>query len=92
MNQIESTAKLQKQSNNKFDDDISLRKYKSHILAKYSEVSDEEFDYEDELGVENNNYSENNLFRNTNTQDVEDRDKKSTISTTRSKKNESIKL
>jgi len=70
MNQIESTAKLQKQSNNKFDDDISLRKHKLHILEKYSEVSDEEFDYEDELGVENN------LFRNTNIQDVEDRDKK----------------
>jgi hypothetical protein len=76
MNQIESTAKLQKQSNDKLDDDMALRKHKSHILAKYSEVSDEEFDNEDETGIENNGYSENSLFRNTNTQDVEDRDKK----------------
>jgi hypothetical protein len=77
MNHIESTAKQQKSSNHKFNDDVAIRKHKSHILEKYSEISDEEFDYEDENGIENNGHSENSLFRNTNTQDVEDRDRKS---------------
>jgi len=76
MNQIESTAKQQKQSNNKFDDDSDLRKHKSQIIAKYAEISDEEFDDEDETAGEYTGYSENSLFRNTNTQDIEDQEKK----------------
>ncbi len=76
MNQIESTAKQQKQSNNNFDDDSASRKHKSHIIAKYAEVSDGEFDDEDETAGENTGYSENVLFRNTNTQDIVDQEKK----------------
>lgn len=72
MNQIESTAKQQKTStSNKLDDDAALQKHKSHVLAKYSQVSDEELDYDDEQES-----SGNSLFQNTNTQDVEDRERK----------------
>jgi hypothetical protein len=76
MNQIESTAKQQKQLNNKCDDDSALRKHKSQIIAKYAEISDGEFDDEDETAGENTGYSENSLFRNTNTQDIENQEKK----------------
>jgi hypothetical protein len=74
MNQMESSAKQHKSYNNsnKLNDDIALKKHKSNVLAKYSEVSDEEFDYGDDHEL-----SGNNLFQNTNTQDIEDREKKS---------------
>lgn len=74
MNQMESTAKQNKSLNdsNKLNDDVALKKHKSHILAKYSEVSDEELDYGND-----DESSGNNLFQNTNAQDVEDRDRKS---------------
>lgn len=72
MNQIESNSKQHKTStSNKVNDDAALQKHKSHVLAKYAEVSDEELDYEDEEGS-----SGNALFQNTNTQDVEDRERK----------------
>ena len=75
MNQIESHTKQNKQSgdtaSNRLNDDVVLKKHKSQVLAKYSEVSDEELDYGDELGT-----SDNSLFHNTNTQEVEDREKK----------------
>jgi len=76
MNQMESSAKQNKSYNdhnlNKLNDDVALKKHKSHVLAKYSEVSDDEFDYGDDQES-----SGNNLFQNTNTQDIEDREKKS---------------
>ena len=72
MNQIESNSKQHKTStSNKHDDDAALQKHKSNVLAKYAEVSDEELDYGDEEGS-----SGNVLFQNTNTQDVEDRERK----------------
>ena len=72
MNQIESSAKQNRTStSNKLDDDAALQKHKSHILAKYSQVSDEELDYDDEPES-----SGNALFQNTNTQDVEERERK----------------
>lgn len=74
MNQMESSTKQQKlygdHNSNKSPDD-ALKKHKSHVLAKYSEVSDEEFDYEND-----DETSGNHLFQNTNTQDIEDREKK----------------
>ncbi|CAF1254191.1 unnamed protein product [Rotaria magnacalcarata] len=75
MNQMESAMK-QKQNNdhdlNKANDDLASKKHKSQVLAKYSEVSDEESDNEDEHET-----NANNLFQNTNTQIIEDREKKS---------------
>lgn len=75
MNQIESSSKLHRSpgdaNSNKSSDDVALKKHKSQVLAKYSEVSDEEFDYGDE-----DEASSNALFQNTNTQDIEDREKK----------------
>jgi hypothetical protein len=71
MNQMESSIKQKQQNSNKFNDDAELKKHKSQVLAKYSEVSDEELDYGDEIGT-----SDNGMFHNTNTQDVEDREKK----------------
>ncbi|CAF1423710.1 unnamed protein product [Rotaria sordida] len=75
MNQMESTIKQQKQNNdhnsNKFHDDIALKKHKSQVLAKYSEISDEEIDY----GIEHET-NDNDLFQNTNAQVIEDREKK----------------
>jgi hypothetical protein len=75
MNQMQSSVKQQKPSSdhnsNKFDDDVALKKHKSHVLAKYSEVSDDELDY-----GEDNEAGGNALFQNTNTQDIEDREKK----------------
>jgi hypothetical protein len=74
MNQMESSAKQNRSYNdpnsNKLDDD-ALKKHKSHVLAKYSEVSDEELDYGND-----NESSGNILFQNTNAQDIEDREKK----------------
>jgi hypothetical protein len=76
MNQMESTAKHHKSysddNSNKLHDDVALKKHKSHVLAKYSEVSDEELDYGNDPES-----SGNVLFQNTNTQDIEDREKKS---------------
>lgn len=75
MNQMESAMK-QKQNNDnnshKHNDDAALRKHKSQVLAKYSEISDEDLDYEDEQET-----SEGNLFQNTNAQMIEDRERKS---------------
>jgi hypothetical protein len=75
MNQMESSAKQHRTSNdpnsNKLNDDAALQKHKSHVLAKYSQVSDEELDYDDE-----HESSGNALFQNTNAQDIEDREKK----------------
>ncbi|CAF1222209.1 unnamed protein product [Adineta ricciae] len=75
MNQIESTSKLHRSPGdtnwNKSSDDAALKKHKSQVLAKYSEVSDEEFDYGDD-----DEANSNVLFQNTNTQDIEDREKK----------------
>ena len=76
MNQMQSGKKQQKSSSDqnslKSPDDAALKKHKSHVLAKYSEVSDEEFDYGNDQEA-----SGNVLFQNTNTQDIEDREKKS---------------
>ncbi|CAF2996618.1 unnamed protein product [Rotaria sp. Silwood2] len=75
MNQMESTAKQQKQTNdhnsNKYHDDLVLKKHKSQVLAKYSEISDEEIDY----GIEHET-TDNDLFQNINAQAIEDREKK----------------
>jgi hypothetical protein len=75
MNQMESNIKQQKSygdhNSNKLNDDNASRKHKSHVLAKYSEVSDEELDYGNDHEA-----SGNVLFHNTNTQDIEDREKK----------------
>ena len=71
MNQMESTAKQKDLNANKFNEDAILKKQKTQVLAKYSEVSDEEFDYGDEGETQGNG-----LFHNTNTQEVEERDKK----------------
>lgn len=72
MNQFESTARQQKP--NKPNDDVVSQKQKSQVLAKYSEVSDEEFGYEDEI---NGSATQNaGLFQNTNSQDIEDREKR----------------
>lgn len=71
MNQIESNAKHKTSTSNKIDNDVALQKHKSHVLAKYSQVSDEELDYDDEQES-----SGNTLFQNTNTQDVEERERK----------------
>jgi uncharacterized linocin/CFP29 family protein len=75
MNQMESSAKQHKSYNdpnsNKFNNDAASNKHKSHLLAKYSEVSDEELDYGNDQES-----SGNVLFQNTNTQDIEDREKK----------------
>ena len=75
MNQMESSAKQHKSSgdnsSNKLNDDAALKKHKSHVLAKYSEVSEDELDDDDD-----NETSGNTLFQNTNTQDIEDREKK----------------
>ena len=77
MNQMESSAKQNRTSNesssNKLNDDDALKKHKSHVLAKYSQVSDEELDYDD---GDDHESSGNILFQNTNTQDVEDRERK----------------
>jgi len=76
MNQMESSAKQHRTSNdqnsNKLNDDAALKKHKSNVLAKYSQVSDEEPDSDDD-----HESSGNVLFQNTNAQDIEDRDKKS---------------
>ena len=62
MNQMESSSKQHRTStdhnSNKFNDDDALKKHKSHVLAKYSQVSDEELDYEDE-----HQSSGNSLFK-----------------------------
>lgn len=74
MNQMESTAKQNKSYNDshKLNDDAALKKHKSRILEKYSEVSDDELDYGDD-----NESSGNNIFHNTNAQEIEDRERKS---------------
>lgn len=75
MNQMESTVKQQKQSSDhcssKLNEDLALRKHKSQVLAKYSEISDEEIDYDNE-----DEKNDNGLFQNTNAQSIEDREKK----------------
>ncbi len=75
MNQMESSAKQHKSpgdnSSNKLNDDAASKKHKSNVLAKYSEVSEEELDYDND-----NETSGNALFQNTNTQDIEDRERK----------------
>ncbi len=78
MNQMESSAKQNRTSNDpnshKLTDDDALKKHKSHVLAKYSQVSDEELDYDE---GDDHASTGNSLFQNTNTQDVEDRERKS---------------
>lgn len=74
MNQIQSNAKNQRSSNTTAEND-SMKKHKSQILAKYSQVSDEEFDYDDDEQQQQS--MSNGLFQNNNTQDVEDRERKS---------------
>ena len=74
MNQMESTFKQQKQygnhNSNKLNNNTELEKHKSQLLAKYSEISDEELDYGDEHEVD-----DYDLFQNRNARNVEDREK-----------------
>ncbi|CAF1158671.1 unnamed protein product [Adineta steineri] len=76
MNQMESTSKQHKSyidhNSNKLNDDAASKKHKSQVLAKYSEVSDEEFDYGNDSET-----AGNGIFHNTNSQDIEDREKQS---------------
>ena len=74
MNQMQTTAKQHKSSpnSNKLNEEhMALKINKSHVLAKYSEVSDEELDYGHEEGA-----SDNGVFHNNNAQEIEDREKK----------------
>jgi hypothetical protein len=75
MNRMESSAKQGRHGTdsnaNKLTDDAASKKHKSHVLAKYSEISDEELDYGDEVGA-----TDNGIFHNTNSQDIDDREKK----------------
>ena len=75
MNRMESSARHNRHgtdsSANKLTDDAASKKHKSHVLAKYSEISDEELDYGDEVGT-----AETGMFHNTNSQDIDDREKK----------------
>jgi hypothetical protein len=75
MNRMESSARQNRHGTdnnaNKFTDDAASKKHKSHVLAKYSEISDEELDYGDEAGA-----TDNGMFHNTNSQDIDDREKK----------------
>ncbi|UJR13785.1 hypothetical protein I4U23_000795 [Adineta vaga] len=76
MNRMESSTKQQKSSSdlnsNKSADDVALRKHKSQVLAKYSEISEDELDYDDDQET-----SGNSLFQNNNAQEIEDRERKS---------------
>lgn len=72
MNQMESTVKQRDSATNKTNEDSVSRRQKSQLLAKYSEVSDEELDYGD---TEEMSRSEA-LFHNTNSQEVEDRERR----------------
>ena len=72
MNRLESSARQNRHgTDNKLTDDAASKKHKSHVLAKYSEISDEELDYGEEVGT-----PDNGLFHNTNSQDIDDREKK----------------
>jgi hypothetical protein len=74
MNRMESSVKQKSStdsSSHRSGDDLASKKHKSQVLAKYSEVSDEELDYDDE-----HEGGSNALFHNTNSQEIEDREKK----------------
>ena len=72
MNQIESTARQQKP--NKTNEDAALKKHRDQVLAKYSEVSDDEFGYDDETNGATS--QDNGLFQNNNSQEIDERDKR----------------
>jgi hypothetical protein len=71
MNNMQTSSKQVKTSTSRSLDDVALKKHKCQVLAKYSEVSDEEFDYDNQSGT-----SANGLFHNTNAQEIEDRERK----------------